>query len=134
MRLRCCLVIDPDHPASDGQSQIRSHSLGQVMVWVRRQRRGVPVRRDIARHVQVQVLVAVHMGVSMQHGLVQPAVFEHQRAVDKLLEEAAIMGDDEHRLIEGREVGDETGLAGLIETGGGLVEQQHPWLHGQHRG
>ena len=105
-----------------------------VMVLMRRGARVVIMVDGGAVRVQVEMGVAVDVGVAVQGRWEEPALRQPNGAGGQSLQEAPVVGDDDHGLIEAGQVPDQALLGRLVEPVGGLVEQEHGRLHGQHGG
>ena len=104
------------------------------MLAVDRRRGRVPMVGNLGRGVHMQVGMAVGVGVLVQRPRGELPVDQEHGTLHQLLQDAVVVRDDQHGLGQGGQVADEPFLGGLVQAGGGLVQQQHGGVHGEDGG
>ena len=79
---------------------------------------------NLGRGVHMQVGMAVGVGVLVQGPRGELSVGEEHGTLHQLLQDAMVVRHDKHGLGQGGQVADQPFLSGLVQAGGGLVQQQ----------
>ena len=86
-------------------------------------RRRVPMVGNFARGVHMQVSMTMSVRVLVQGPRGELSVGEEHGTLHQLLQDAVVVRHDQHGLGQRGQVADEPFLGGLVQAGGGLVEQ-----------